>query len=484
LSTGKELATVSHTVQLPAFPLANDPYMRPGLSMEQIRTILWAYRKLSLMIVLVMAALTFAVVMLWPRTYESTATLLVNYEVNDPLNSKEFPIGLLSSYLATQTELMSNSETLLKVVDQLNLTEDKEYRAGYFGSGGSLREYVQKKLSKNLTIYQGQSGSHLIYVTAAARTPEKAALIANTVAEIYKGQEFTRSTGPAVERAKRYSEQLKQLSAKVNQSQEAFTAFHQRNGLIESGDGKATTEVSLLSDLEKQLIDAERATRLAESRSSGDLISADQVMSSQLVQQIKQQLSQQESKLAELQITLGPRHPQVIELNSQIAATRASLTREIDSYSRNATNGLNSAQQLEQKLRRAVAEQRQKVLATSQLHDQAEKLRLDLESAQAVYKRALDGYDQVMFASLGHYTNVDVVGHAIPPVKSSKPKIPIFLALGLFAAVGLGLFLPLAYELTHRRMRCRDDFERDNGVPVLVEFDSVDLPRGYARGYA
>jgi uncharacterized protein involved in exopolysaccharide biosynthesis len=297
------------------------------------------------------------------------------------------------------------------------------------------------------------------------------------VTDIYKDREFARSTGPAVERAKRYADQLKQLSAKVNQSQQQFTEFHQHNGLIETGDGRADTEIALLSDLEKQLVDAQRATRLAESKSSGDLISGDQVMASTLVQTIKTQLAQQESKLAELQITLGPRHPQVIESNSQIAATRATRAREIDGYSKNAANGLNSAQQLEQKLRRAVAVQREKVLATSQLHDQASKYRLDLESAQAVYKRALDGYDQVMFASLGNYTNVEVVNRATPPVKSSKPKISMFLGLGVMAAFGLGLFLPLSYELANRRVRHRDDFERDNGVPVLAEFDPLPMIR-------
>jgi len=476
LNTGQELA-VAQSIPAQLLPLAPDPYLRPGLSAPQIWTILWAYRKLSFAIALAISALTVAVLMLLPRTYEATAAVLVNYEVNDPLNSKEFPIGLLSSYIATQTELMSNPETLLKVVDQLNLTQDSYYGSGFHGQGASLRDYVQKKLAKNLTIFQGSSGSHLIYITAAARTPEQAAQIANTVTDIYKDREYSRSTGPAVERAKRYAEQLKQLSAKVSQAQEQFTAFHQRNHLIESGDGKSDTEIALLSDLEKQLVDAERATRLAESKSSGDLISGDQVMASTLVQTIKTQLAQLESKLAELQITLGPRHPQVVELNSQIATTRAALAREIDGYSKNAASNLTATQQLEQKLRRAVAEQREKVLATSQLHDQAEKYRLDLGSAQAVYKRALDGYDQVMFASLGNYTNVEVVNRATPPVKSSKPRIATYLAFGVVMAFGLGLFLPLSYELANRRVRHRDDFERDNGVPVLVEFDSLPLIR-------
>ena len=92
---------------------------------------------------------------LWPRTYTAMVTLMVNYEVNDPLNGKELPVGQVGSYIATQVELMQTPEVLLAVVDRLRLTENKDYARGYRGDSGTLREWVAKKLSKNLAIYQG-----------------------------------------------------------------------------------------------------------------------------------------------------------------------------------------------------------------------------------------------------------------------------------------------------------------------------------------
>ena len=478
MSTGNQLAAWNGPQpSLPAFSLVSDAYLRPGLSANQIWTILWAYRKLSVAIALAVLAVTLMVIAILPRTYDSTATLIVNYEVNDPLNDKEFPIGLLSSYLATQTELMRSPDVLLKVVDRLQLTRDKEYKSGYHGADAGLPDYVQRKLSKNLSIYQGQFGSHLIYVTASARTPEQAAQIANALTDVYKEEEFSRSTNPAVERAKRYSTQMAQLSTKVQEAQKQYTDFHQKNALIDNGDGRADVELAKLSDMEQQLLDAQRSRRTAESKHTDDMSSGDPVMSSQLMQTLKTQLAVHEARLAELLTTLGPRHPQVVELNSQIASDRRIMAQEINGYSRNAEAGLAASQQLEQKLQRAVATQREKVLAVSQLHDQAAKYRLDLDSARNVYKKALDGYDQIMFASLGHYTNIDVVSRATPPVKSSKPRIPVYALLGVIAALGLGLLFPLFYELTNRRVRTRDDFERDNGVPVLAEFDAMPLIR-------
>src|SRR6185369_11557867 len=114
---------------------------------------------------------------------------------------------------------------------------------------GSLRDWVAKKLSKNLAIYQGQLGSQLIYVTYSTNSPAQAAQVANAVADVYKDQDYLRSTGPPGERAQRYAQQLNELKGKVDQAQKEVTAFHQRNGLIDEGN-RANVDVVLLATLE------------------------------------------------------------------------------------------------------------------------------------------------------------------------------------------------------------------------------------------
>jgi succinoglycan biosynthesis transport protein ExoP len=455
----------------PVIPLN---FVYPGLSLAQILSIIWAYRKPSSFIVLVVLSLTALVMTVWPRTYTAMVTLMVNYEVNDPLNGKQLPVGQVSSYIATQVELMQTPEVLLAVVDRLKLTQNSNYARGYSGDAGTLREWVAKKLSKDLAIYQGQLGSQLVYATYSANNPTEAAQVANTVAEVYQEQDYTRSTGPPGERAKRYAQQLNELKNKVDRAQKEVTAFHQRNGLIDEGN-KTNVDVILLATLEGRLLEAQNARRVAEARASGDQSVNDQVLSSSLVQSLKTQLATLEARLAQLNTVYTARHPEILELQSQMAATRHSLASALQSYSANASAGLSVAQRLEQSLQHAAAEQRAKVLAKGQLHDDAAKYLLELESAQAVYKRALEGYDQIMFASGGYYTNISFVSRATPPVKASKPKVLTGLILGGIAAAILGLGIPLGYELFNRRVRCRDDLERHHGIPVLVEFSRLPM---------
>jgi uncharacterized protein involved in exopolysaccharide biosynthesis len=192
------------------------------------------------------------------------------------------------------------------------------------------------------------------------------------------------------------------------------------------------------------------------------------VLGSNLIQNLKNQLATLQSQLAQLSATLGPEHPKVVELQSQIAATKRSLSQEVQTFSSGNAGEAASAREVEEKMQRAVEAQRAKLVNVRKMQDEGQKLQLELESAQTVYKRALDGYDQIMFAS------ASVVSRAKPPIESSKPNKVLLMAIGSIIGVLLGIIGPLAYELLfNRRLRCRDDVERDFGIPVLAEFDRI-----------
>jgi len=468
-------ATTPVALTTPVIPLN---FIYPGLSLAQMLSIVWAHRRLTILIVLLVASLTALGLKFWPRTYTATATLMVNYEVNDPSNGKELPVGQLTSYIATQVELMQTPGVLLTVVDRLKLTQDEDYARGYRDDSGTLREWVAAKVAKVLTVAQSPLGSQLIFVTYSASSAEAAAQVANTVADVYREQDTARSTGPPAERARRYAQQLAELKNKVNQAQQEVTAFHQRNGVIDEGN-KGNLEAVFLANLEARLMEAQNTRRIAEARAAQDPAVSEQALSSNHVQTLRVQLATQELKLAQLNRNFTQEYPDLRESQSQVADTRRWIAAVEKDYAANATAGLNLAQRQEQSLQRAVAEQRAKVLAQGRLRDEAAKNLLELESAQSVYKRALDGYDQIMFATGHRATNVSVVSQATPPVSAAKPKMVSGLILGAIAALVLGLGIPLASELFNRRVRCRDDLERQHGVPVLVEFGR--LPLGIAR---
>lgn len=457
----------SSAAAVPMIPLA---YVHPGLSMAQLFAILWARRALAAVIVVLVLATTALAMWLWPRTYVATAALMVNYEVSDPLNGKELPVGQVGSYIATQVELMQTPELLLAVVDRLGLTTRPAYARGWRSENGTLRDWAAAQLARTLQVEQSQRGSQLIYVNFSSPDAAESAQVANTVADVYKEQDLQRAGAAPGDRAKRYALQLDELKGKAELAQRDLSAFQQRHGLIDDAD-KGSGDVLLLASMDERLLAAQNERRNAEARTAQNPAVSDPMLASPLTQQLKAQLAAQELRLDYLRQHYTPAYPDVADMEAQVAATRRSLAANAKSYGDSAAATLGVALRLERGFEQALAAQRDKVLARSLLQDEAARYRIELASAQTVYKRALEGYDQIMFAASARQTNVSLVSRATPPTQASKPRVLLGWAFGLLCALGLGAGIPLALERFNRRVRCRDDIERQWGVPVLAEFD-------------
>jgi uncharacterized protein involved in exopolysaccharide biosynthesis len=457
-----------------AEPYIPQHFVHPGLSLMQITAVIRSYWKQSAIIVLTVAVFALVLVKSLPKTYTATATLIINSESKDPLAGQEFPQAVLGNYVATQTELMLSHIVLSPVLNQLDLLNDKTFTAGAGNVDiAALREYVAAALIKSLQVETGRGG-HLLYISASLKDPVRAAQVANAVADVYLAQERRRVNDPAGERAERYSTQLAELRAKAVAAQDKVTEFRKKNGITDVAAANAGTEVQALVSLETRLLEAQNLRRSLESKQAGRAGSADEALASDSVKALRTQMSAEETSLAQLSSTLGPRHPKVLELQSQMKVTRRALAREMQQLTENVSTEITRAKDLEAKLTAAVAEQRTKVLHLREIQDDGAKLTLELDSAQAVYKRALDGYDQILFASVGNYSNVSFISRAVPPVKASKPNKPKLFTLGILFALAAGLAAPLIYELGfHRRVRCRDDIEREFAIPVLAHFDYI-----------
>jgi polysaccharide biosynthesis transport protein len=429
-----------------------------GMSVAQFSAILSAYWKQIALITVLLISLGAVVIKILPKTYTATATLIVSLDVKDPLAGRDFPVEMIASYVSTQIELMTSPIVLLPVIERLKLLEDKSFTAGVSGSPDALREAVQKSLFTAITVERG-IGGQLLYVSASAKSAAKAADIANAVADVYIEQDRQRINDPAGERARRYTEELAELREKATIAQDKVTAFRKENSIGDMNSAATGTEVQSLDTLHQRLLETQNLRRSLEAKQSDQ--------QSLAVQNTKSMLDQQLSQLAQLSSTYGPQHPKVKELTAQIAVTRQTLDA-------NTQTELGRTKELEHKYIQAVAEQEAKVLALRQAQDEGSKLILELESAKSVYKQALDGFDQIMFQAVASHTNVSVVNRAVPPLRAAKPnKIKLMLVV-LVIGLGLGVGMPLSYGLIFaRRLRCRDDIERDFGIAVLAQLGSV-----------
>ena len=444
------------------------------ITVAQIRAILGAYWKISLAVFLVVVTLAAVITKLMPKRYTATATLLTSLDRTDPLAAREPADMFANSFLPTQIELMQSPEVLDEVIAKLNLTALPEFAAGNRGGPATLRDWVESGLRKQIAIGTGLAGSQFLYVTATASRSDLAADIANGIVDVYVSQLDASANVPSMERAARYTEELADLKTKVQAAQDAYTRFRTSSAGVDI-DAKNDVESELLSTLEHRLLDARNALQSNQARASerGEPTSA--FLASTNVINLRDEAAKLAAKMAQLRTSFGPNHPEVLALQSQIDANKAALQAAMSTYARANSSDMAISGSEVASLEQAVAAQRAKVLQSKLRRDEAAKYQLELESAQAVYKRALDGYDQAKFAASGQAPNVRIASRARPPVKADHPNPIKNMLAGVFAGLVLALLLPFALELPRRRIRCRHDLEKSLGIPVLAELESLSL---------
>lgn len=452
--------------------------IQQGVSPTQIVAILLAYTRWIILVTFVVTVATILVSkFLIKRSYEATATLQFDFQVYDPVTGREFPSFLQQSYMTTQLDILQGRRTLLKVVEELGWAQDSERTAGYeAGSSGSIQDYLATQLSKSLSVGHGRD-SRLVQVSFEADSAAEAARVANTVAEVYLQEQLATVTEPTRQRAGDYSEQLDSMRQEVAEAQSKLSDFRQKHGLLDFNQ-RADVETEKLNELSRRLVEAEAVSSAASLKlqqigklraGRGDLGSETEVLASGFVQDLKRELAVLEARRSELSETLGRRHPDLIALDAQIDETRRRLDRELNILVGNIRNEAELAAERAAALRQKLEAQRARVLETQRLADEGANYQRALQSAETLHSAALNRYDELVLSSNSRYSNVSIISPATPPLKHSSPQVRVNAILGLFFGGFIGVATAILAELRRRRVRCRDDIERDLGIPVLAE---------------
>jgi len=161
-----------------------------------------------------------------------------------------------------------------------------------------------------------------------------------------------------------------------------------------------------------------------ETRQISGTASTDAVLDSGAVSALRSELATEDGQMADLRATLGPKHLKVHRAAvGESKPPSARSTNEVQSLSAQRHRAVwrvpvSSRRNIKLPWKRSAT----RVLDRRGPEDQGAKMLLELQSAQANYRRALDGYDQIMFATAGNYADVSMISRADPPAKPAKPN--------------------------------------------------------------
>jgi chain length determinant protein EpsF len=440
------------------------------MNFQQFISILLARKRLILMIFAIVVGTTTLVSLILPKQYTASVTLVVDFKTPDPISGGLSQAMIMPSYMATQIDIITSDRVSRRVVKTLGFEKVPElveqWKADSNGQG-TLEGYYADILSKKLDVKPSRE-SNVINIEFTGSDPKSAAAVANAYAQAYLDTNVEIQSDPAKRYADYFVTRTKETQAKMEQEQNALSAYQKANGII-SVDERLDVENARLNDLSAQLTVLQAQKSEAQSRQSqarGSLDTNPDVINNPNIQNLRATINAAEGKLQEASNSLGQNHPQIKQQKAELDSLRARLKTEMSNVAASLGTNTQVSVQKESEVRAALEAQKNRVLNIKKQRDEVSVLQTELASTQAEYNNLRQRVSQSSLQSQNQQSSITILTPAFEPQRSSKPKVLLNILVSIFLGVMLGVGSAMLMELTDRRVRSVEDLA-EIGIPVL-----------------
>ncbi len=406
----------------------------------------------------------------------------------------------------SQVALIQSITVLQRVVDDLDLTHDLE-----FGPHSSVLDPIKKLFATKRTLAPGQSeedvaraatvdfllrhrlkvtrqtATFLIDINVTSESAEKAAKIANAIANSYF-YELVRSKYETQKiAASWFNKQAEDLRSQMLASDRAVEEFRATHNLT-AAQG-ITINDQQLGDLNKKLIEAhvqtaearakfEQVQNIAKTKADPGTLS--QALSSEVIGRLRAQYADVAKNFADVSSKFSAQHPQVVNARAQLRETQKLINEEVQRILESARQDMEVAQSGEDVLQKSL--DNLKRVSSESGNDQVRlrELQREADANRTLYASFLTRYKETSAQESVDLPDSRIVSKADIPASPSFPKTLLILALALAGGVICGSLLAFAVERLDRRVKSLRQAEEVTGVPTLAAIPLIG-PRELAR---
>jgi uncharacterized protein involved in exopolysaccharide biosynthesis/Mrp family chromosome partitioning ATPase len=399
--------------------------------------------------------------------YVSTAQLFIDPRdlrvlQNDvsPNNVGSDPTSI-TGYLESQARVIASDSIKSRVVERLGLDRDPDYggpsssflsRLLGTDTGPSPKAtlYALAALDRTVAVRRGER-TFVIDISATAQDPEKAAKIANALAEGYLEDQAAVRAEAAQKATAALTSRLEELRNRLRIAEEKAQKYKEANNLVGVGDRSLGEQQLSLNST--QLVAAR--TRTTEAKAKYDQIAGTRASSieagaipeavaSNTMTALRAQLGAALAREADLVSSLGARHPALTSAQSQVRDARRQINEELARIARAAKVEYDRAVEAERELARRVDQLTTGQYAAGRASVQLRELEREVESSRAIYDAFLRRARETGELGGIDTTNARVISPAMPPLEKSGLSRRTLALLGAFGGGGAGVLLALA----------------------------------------
>lgn len=409
-----------------------------------------------------------------PNIYTAYTDLLVDPRdikvVERELTSGQLPTDATLAIAESQMRMIGSSSVLLKVIKDTDLMADPEFNGDAAPVGplrniiSSIREKFSSKKSVDPAVLETQVLQNLaqsLIVERDAKTfiftigvksqdPVKSASLANTVSRVFQDELSALQQNAARRASEDLSRRLDDLKLAVQNAENAVDQYRAEHDLIDL-QGRSISDDDLARLNEQLSTQRAETVRLNARAKVLSEVTPDSVLSDSLPEDLQSstltllrgQYATARSQADGLAMTLGPRHPQLIQAQSQIAGVRREINAEISRVRASLRVEQRRSEQQEQELAARLAQMKVQHADNNTERVKLRELEREAEAQRSIYESFLLRSRETNEQESLNSTNVRVITEARPPLTASAPKrkmlVIVGLILGLIAGMGLAL---------------------------------------------
>ncbi len=424
-----------------------------------------------------------------PKLYASTVEVLVDPRdlkiVDKEISSSQLPVDASLAIAESQLRVIQSSSVLTKVIDRTGLAKDPEFNGdlkerGLFASIQDLfstdstpdettRETVLlRNLYDHLEV-ERSTKNFIFNITVKSRDPQKAALIANTVSDVFREEQGNIQSDTARQATESLTARLNDLRAGVQDAENAVQKFKAENDLVDvQGRLISDDEITRTND---ELTQARNQTiRLKAQADSIRNTSVEGVLGNTLPEEFRSgvivalrsqygALKQQADGLA---TKLGPRHPQLIQAQSQVVGVRNEIRNELGRIASSVQVELQRATQQEQDLSSRLGQLKARTANNNEDMVKLRELEREVTAKREVYEAFLLRAKETGELEGMNTTNIRVISPARPALESTGGSRKLVAIGGLLGGLLTGLGIAVLLGMI-------ESFRAGNRAPVYLE---------------
>lgn len=447
-------------------------------------------RRRTLLLAIVSAAVLVASVLALtlPRQYTASAIVMIDPRKTQMTGVDAVVSGLTPDIAAVRTEVavMRSRAVIDRAIAQLELLDDVAFTRSLTGLGARItgsvpdandqpawRSRAAEKVLDNMAI-ANDGRSFSITVSYSDTDPAQAARIANALADAYLTDQLDAKYQAAQRASVWLGGRLDAMREDVQRAERAVEEYKTAHNLL--GVGEETITQQQLVAINAALVQAraERSQTDARLRSTeallegkGSLEAASTVLSSPLIQSLKQQEALVRRKEAELAGRYGAKHPTLINTRAELRDIRAKISEEVQKIVQGMRNDVDIAAAKVSSLEGELATAEGRTGIGDQAMVQLRQLQREAAASRSLYEGFLERSKQVAEQQDLQVADARIIARADTPIKPSFPHIPLFIVIGVLLGAAMAFVTALLAEYFDHGFRRTHDLRLVTGVPVL-----------------